>query len=221
MKGKKIVIILIIINILTIGIIYNFIKKDYLNNEKIIVKAMTEGEYEDNITALNQSHTDYANYIQESKIKIATALTDMGVPTSNEETLETMASNIRSLTGVSSADLLLTFSISNPLYLTEHFYTDIVEDISDGWKILTNGSIRFLGYAKLAADGGSAGSITIKINDVEKYSLSVDSTSQMQIDVTLYINYGDAVEIYCVGSSINGQYYGNRVISGKLHMIFD
>ena len=47
MKGKKIIIALIIINILTIGIAYNFIKKDYLNSEKIIVKAMTEIEYED------------------------------------------------------------------------------------------------------------------------------------------------------------------------------
>lgn len=120
----------------------------------------------------------------------------------------------------SGLDLLLTFSVSNPSYLTEHYYTDIVEDVSNGWKVSTNGNIRFLGYANLIVTGGSAGSITIKINDVDKYSLSVDSTSQMQIDVTLDINYGDTVKIYCVGSIINGQYYDNRVVAGKLHMIF-
>ena len=63
MKGKKLIVISILINILTIGVIYNFIKKDYLDNEKVIVKAMTEGEYEKNITSLNQSHINYANHL--------------------------------------------------------------------------------------------------------------------------------------------------------------
>ena len=97
MKGKKIIIISIIINILTIGIIYNLIKKDYFDNEKIIVKAMTEAEYEDNIKSLNTSHEEYAKYVEESKKKIASAITDMGVITSSEATPETMSSNIRSI----------------------------------------------------------------------------------------------------------------------------
>ena len=97
MKGKKIITIWIIINILLIGIIYNFIKKDYLNNEKIIIKAMTDEEYEGNITSLNQSHMNYANYVEASKTKIASAITDMGVNTSNDASPETMSSNIRSI----------------------------------------------------------------------------------------------------------------------------
>ena len=98
MEAKKIIIIIsIIINILTIGSIYNFIKKEYLNNEKIIVKAMTEVEYEKNITDLNQSLENYMKFIKECKTQIASAITDMGIATSNEATLETMSSNIRSI----------------------------------------------------------------------------------------------------------------------------
>ena len=97
MRGKKIIIISIIINILTIGIIYNLVRKDYLNNEKIIVKAMTGTEYENSIKSLNTSHEDYAKNIEEGKKKIASAITDMGVITSDEETLENMANNIRNI----------------------------------------------------------------------------------------------------------------------------
>lgn len=97
MKGKKIIIISIILNILTIGVIYNFIEKDYLNNEKILVKAMTENEYENSVKSLNTSHEDFVNYIKESKTKIANAITDMGVETSEQADLDTMATNIRSI----------------------------------------------------------------------------------------------------------------------------
>ena len=97
MKGKKIIIVSITINILLIGIIYNFINKVYLNDQRIIVKALTEGEYENPITLLNQSHEEYTNYIQASKVKLASAITEMGVLTSDEDTLENMANNIKSI----------------------------------------------------------------------------------------------------------------------------
>ena len=58
---------------------------------------MTGTEYENNITSLNMEHESYANYIEESKKMIASAITDMGVATSNQETLEMMANNIRNL----------------------------------------------------------------------------------------------------------------------------
>ena len=46
------------------------------------------------INALNTEHTEYLNYIQTCKTKIATALGNEGVTTSNDATLETMAGNI-------------------------------------------------------------------------------------------------------------------------------
>ena len=97
MNLKKIAIVSIIINILLVGLICNFIKNSYLNNNKLVLKAMTELEYEDEISKLNESHTDYSNHIQESKKQIATAITDMGVNTSNNANAETMSNNIRSI----------------------------------------------------------------------------------------------------------------------------
>ena len=76
---------------------------------------MTETEYENNITSLNASHEEYANHIKESKKKIASALTEKGVETSNEETLETMANNIKSIKGSGySKSQTLTGSIAVP-----------------------------------------------------------------------------------------------------------
>ena len=95
MKSRKINIVLIITNIILIGIICSFITKDMnLVKGKQIIKEMTETEYENNITELNKTHTDYANYIQICKTQIATALTNEGITTSDNKKLETMAENI-------------------------------------------------------------------------------------------------------------------------------
>ena len=69
-----------------------------IDHSKIVLKNMEEtaqvGNLNKTIETLNSSHTDYANYIQTCKTQLATALTTEGVSTSNEDTLETMASNI-------------------------------------------------------------------------------------------------------------------------------
>ena len=108
MKGIKIIIILIVINLLLIGVIYNFIKKDYLKNEKIITKVMTETKNEYNINSLNKSHTDYAQYIENCKMQIATALTNEGIETNNDETLETMATSISKVLKVRTSNATAT-----------------------------------------------------------------------------------------------------------------
>lgn len=97
MKWSKIIVILTLIIIVLIGIICNFINITILNKQKLTLKEMSDTEYENNIASLNASHTDYANYIQEIKTKIASDITDMGVNTSAEETLENMVNNIRSI----------------------------------------------------------------------------------------------------------------------------
>ena len=101
MKGKKIIIISIIFNILCISVIYNFIKKDYVNNKRMIVKAMSETEYEDYITTINESHTEYANYIQTAKQKIANAINEY--PNNNvseQNSLEDFSTIISNLTNI-------------------------------------------------------------------------------------------------------------------------
>ena len=100
MKNKKIIILLIIINITLMGIICSFINKNGIIKEKQIIKEMTEIEYDNSINELNKSHEEYAIQVQNNKTKIATALTDMGVDTSENASIDTIISNIRNIAGI-------------------------------------------------------------------------------------------------------------------------
>ena len=106
MRGKKIITILIIINILLIGVICNFIKKDYLNNDRIILKTMTETGNESQIETLNQSHQSYKEYIDASKKQLATAITNKGVETTSDSTLEIMTANVNKIVTNPPASLI-------------------------------------------------------------------------------------------------------------------
>lgn len=105
MKSKKIITILIITNLLLIGTVCNLVNKLNLTMQKQIIKGMNETEEEANeVTELNNqintlqiSHEEYSKYIQNKKEEIAVALTEMGVETSVEETIETMINNIRNI----------------------------------------------------------------------------------------------------------------------------
>lgn len=100
MKSKKIIVFLLIINFILLGIIFNLISKNgnIIKNRQLI-KEMTsstlETQLNSQITALNAEHTEYMQHIQTCKTQIASALTDMGVETSDQETLEIMANNIK------------------------------------------------------------------------------------------------------------------------------
>ena len=99
MRKEKIIIGLIIVNIILVTIVCKFV----INNTKILetkqkMKEMSEEtkvtELNNQINAFNLEHTEYMNYIQTCKTKIATALINEGVETSDQETLETMADKI-------------------------------------------------------------------------------------------------------------------------------
>ena len=111
MKNKKILILSIIINLVFLLIICIFIS-GYKNiiREKKVIKEMTTSTLEENlnaqITQLNKSHTDYANSIEESKKKIASAITEKGVDTSSDVTLDTMADNIRNISTIDDASFV-------------------------------------------------------------------------------------------------------------------
>ena len=110
-KNIKILLTITIITIiLLVGVIINLISnnKTQLLNKSQIIKEMTssaqETELNNQINALNAEHTEYMNYIQIGKTKIATALTNEGVATSNEETLEKMSDNISKVLQAKTAD---------------------------------------------------------------------------------------------------------------------
>ena len=128
-KERSIILVLCIIIIILIGIICLFInEKDVINNKKMIIKEMTQSTLEtdlnNQINALNTEHTDYMNYIQTCKTKIATALTNEGVTTSDQETLETMATNIGKVLEARTRDA-----------------TAIADNISEGKTAYVNGEL--------------------------------------------------------------------------------
>lgn len=102
MKNKerklKAIIIILIITILILCMQLFLVKKGSINSKKQIIKEMSESEQvtdlNNQINELNTSHTEYMNYIQTCKTQIATALTNEGVATSDQATLETMAESI-------------------------------------------------------------------------------------------------------------------------------
>ena len=56
MKSRKIIVILLILNMIMAIIISNLLINRGIKVEKQIIKEMTEGEYESKITELNTSH---------------------------------------------------------------------------------------------------------------------------------------------------------------------
>lgn len=124
MKNKKIIALSILGNILLLLIICTLISENVnIIREKQVVKEMTEGEYESKITELNTSHEDYMNYIQTCKTEIATAITNEGVETSNEETLETMAENISKILETRADDATEIMSSFKQIYYSRDSVT--------------------------------------------------------------------------------------------------
>ena len=118
MKRRKILIISLLINILFVGVFYSFIKKDYINNERIIIKPMTETGNESQIEELNKSYQNYREYIDSSKKQLATAITNKGVETTSDSTLETMTANVNKIVTNPPASLISYDNTSSGLSAT-------------------------------------------------------------------------------------------------------
>ena len=85
---------------------------------------MTEGEYESKLTELNTSHEDYALTVQKNKQKLATAITNQKVETSEETTIDEIIENIGKILQVGTLDATAT-----------------AEDILDGKTSYVNGEL--------------------------------------------------------------------------------
>ena len=79
-----------------------------LNSEKLTLKEMTEGEYESKITELNASHENYALQVQTNKRKLATAISNQKVPTSENASIDEMVINIGQILQSSTSDSTAT-----------------------------------------------------------------------------------------------------------------
>ena len=97
MKKLKIILITILFLCTILSIV--IIKQNAnIQKKRKVVKQMNETEQVSNldtqINNLNASHIEYANEIQTAKRSLATAITNQGISTSEEDTFETMATNI-------------------------------------------------------------------------------------------------------------------------------
>ena len=125
---KKQVILLTIILLLCFIIIMIANQNRNIKNETIMIKEMSETtqvtDLNNQINSLNTGHTEYMNYIESCKNKIATALTNEGVETSNQATLETMANDIGKVLQTRTKDATAT-----------------AEDIANGKTAYVNGNL--------------------------------------------------------------------------------
>ena len=108
MRSRKTIIALLILNILMAVIITNLLINREIKIEKQLIKEMTEGEYESKLTELNTSHEDYALQVQANKQKLATAISNQKVATSEDATIDEMVTNIGKILQVGTSDATAT-----------------------------------------------------------------------------------------------------------------
>ena len=108
MRSRKTIIALLILNILMAVIITNLLINREIKIEKQLIKEMTEGEYESKLTELNTSHEDYALQVQANKQKLATAISNQKVETSEDATIDEMVTNIGKILQIGTSDATAT-----------------------------------------------------------------------------------------------------------------
>ena len=108
MRSRKTIIALLILNILMAVIITNLLINREIKIEKQIIKEMTEGEYESKLDELNKSHEDYALQVQANKQKLATAISNQKVATSEDATIDEMVTNIGKILQIGTSDATAT-----------------------------------------------------------------------------------------------------------------
>ena len=184
MNKNKIIAISIILNLLLIVICINSNTNTVLSGEKQIIKEMTEGEYESQITELNKSHEDYANIVNEYKIKIAQAITNQKVETSETATADEVVTNIGEILKARTSDADATaadIAKGKKAYVDGELITGRLEELknindfaiswfrkgtaelymvynSDNTYLMSNSNGTFTGQ-KLRVNGGISGSI--------------------------------------------------------------
>lgn len=110
MKSKKIIVFFIITNIILIAIICSLFSKNanVIRKEAITIKEMSETEYDNSITELNKSHEDYATQVQTNKRKLANAITNAGIETTENATADEMVTNIGKILQARTSDATAT-----------------------------------------------------------------------------------------------------------------
>ena len=142
MKNRK-VIINIIIYIILIGVIISLISRNGIIREKQVIKEMSESTQVSNlqnqINQLNSSQEEYAKNVQIYKAKIAEAITNQKVTTSENATADEIVTNIGEILKARTKDATAT-----------------AEDIAEGKTAWVNGEL---------IEGNKNNTITVESKD--------------------------------------------------------
>ena len=175
MNKNKIIAISIILNLLLIVICINSNTNTVLSGEKQIIKEMTEGEYESQITELNKSHEEYANSVNEYKIKIAEAITNQKVETSETATADEIVTNIGEILKARTSDADAT-----------------ADNISKGKKAYVDGQLIIgtgVDNTNSYNEGALTGQKVVKIASIDSSSNDELKTQTQTINVSSYEGY--------------------------------
>lgn len=114
-KNKKILLaIIMVVIVLLVGISINLISNNdaQLLTKSKIIKEMSESEQvtdlNNQINTLNTEHTEYAKNVQNYKKKIAEAITNAGVVTSEDDIVDVMVTNIGNIVSEATKDATAT-----------------------------------------------------------------------------------------------------------------
>lgn len=92
--------VLLYLSIIVISIIAlnkNIILKNNAKTLKNMNESTQVANLQKSIETLNNSHTEYSNYVQECKMKISNAITNQGIETTQDETVEKIVENIEKI----------------------------------------------------------------------------------------------------------------------------
>ena len=164
-----------------------------LNNGKQLIKEMSqstlEEELNNSINQLNAEQTEYWEFIQTCKGKLANAITEIGVSTSEYDRADTMAANIKSIKDLNRNTLEFTVdNVIKPFIFTNQNFTKVYVTPS---VTVTNSSGNTMNVSLWATESVQEQTTYTLLFSVPFSSANKDTT--LEFDISNYSDMGALV----------------------------